>query len=83
MSRFDDWLSANGKVREYATAMDEIQWLREERKRLRFTDQEREAILKLRKWAMEIAGDNAFVDQVCDAADEAAMAMDSLLERHK
>lgn len=47
MSGFDDWLTSNGKCRETASDMDEIQWLRQERQRLRksvLSDAEREAI---------------------------------------
>ena len=35
MSDFDDWLTSNGKCRETASDLDEIQWLRMERQRLR------------------------------------------------
>jgi hypothetical protein len=35
MSDFDDWLTSNGKCRETASDLDEIQWLRLERQRLR------------------------------------------------
>jgi hypothetical protein len=35
MSDFDDWLASNGKSRETASDLDEIQWLRMERQRLR------------------------------------------------
>ena len=48
-----------------------------------FTDAEREALEKLRKWAYEIARDNAFTDEVCDAAGAANKALTSFLERHK
>jgi hypothetical protein len=34
MSDFDDWLTSNGKCRETASDLDEIQWLRLERQRL-------------------------------------------------
>jgi hypothetical protein len=44
VSDFDKYLNAIGKSRDTATDLDEIQWLRSERKRLRLTDAEREAI---------------------------------------
>lgn len=57
--------------------------LRDELARQRLTDAEREAVEKLRKWAYEIARDNAFIDEVCDAADAAHKALTAFLERHK
>jgi len=44
MSEFDKYLTGIGKSRDAATDLDEIQWLRSERQRLRLTDAEREAI---------------------------------------
>ncbi len=44
MSEFDKYLTGIGKSRDTATDLDEIQWLRSERQRLRLTDAEREAI---------------------------------------
>lgn len=44
MSAFDDWLAKNGKTRKAADALDEIIWLRYERRRLRLTDDEKWAI---------------------------------------
>jgi hypothetical protein len=44
MSEFDKYLTAIGKSRDTATDLDEIQWLRSERQRLRLTDEEREAV---------------------------------------
>lgn len=38
MSAFDDWLAENGKTRKAAGTLDEIIWLRSERRRLRLTD---------------------------------------------
>ncbi len=51
MSEFDKYLTAIGKSRDTATDLDEIQWLRSERQRLRLTDAEREAIeLAIATW---------------------------------
>lgn len=57
MSAFDDWITANGKTRETADALDEIAWLRLERQRLadeskslRITADEREALVALCEW---------------------------------
>jgi|LakMenEpi03Aug12_release.lakeMendotaPanAssembly.Ray.scaffolds.fasta_scaffold2286436_2 hypothetical protein len=44
VSEFDKYLTGIGKSRDTATDLDEIQWLRSERQRLRLTDAEREAI---------------------------------------
>jgi hypothetical protein len=47
VSDFDDWLTSNGKCRETASDLDEIQWLRLERQRLRksmLSDEERRAV---------------------------------------
>ena len=47
VSEFDKYLTGIGKSRDTATDLDEIQWLRSERQRLRLTDAEREAIERL------------------------------------
>jgi hypothetical protein len=76
VSRFNEWLAANGKAREYATAMDEIVWLREERVRLRLTEAEREAI----KGAIQCCEDITYGGP---ANQEAADVLNALLDRLK
>ena len=70
MSRFDEWLAANGKVRGYETAIDEIQWLREERQRLRITESERETL----EWIASL--------RLSIGVDRRAVIL-RLLDRHK
>jgi hypothetical protein len=60
VSDFDDWLTSNGKCRETASDLDEIQWLRMERQALRssmLSAQERLAI----DWAATVAKEQAQV----------------------
>ena len=70
MSRFDEWLAANGKVGGYETAIDEIQWLREERQRLRITESERETL----EWVANLP--------IFKGGDTRAVIL-RLLDRHK
>jgi hypothetical protein len=75
VSEFDKYLTAIGKSRDTATDLDEIQWLRSERQRLRLTDKEREAIRE----AVGAYNDN---DDDEDCAKIAA-TLHGLLERTK
>jgi hypothetical protein len=73
VSDFDKYLNAIGKSRDTATDLDEIQWLRSERKRLRLADAEREAISVVADWASEHLGQD----------DPGVVALRALMERLK
>jgi hypothetical protein len=75
MSEFDKYLTAIGKSRDTATDLDEIQWLRSERQRMRLTDEERTAIGLARS-----VFEDYKMSRLHSAADE---VLERLLERTK
>ena len=80
MSEFDKYLTGIGKSRDTATDLDEIQWLRSERQRLRLTDAEREAIERA---CCSLGG---VIDRSAECSEwdaEARQTLLSLLERTK
>jgi hypothetical protein len=70
-------------IRLEAEREAKIKSLEKEIARLRLTDEEREAVDKMRVHLYEISRDNAFIEEVCDDAKASCEAIAAFLERHK